>query len=223
MNIHKLNTESDAADAAPLAVGLSLQHDLYDLAETVLTTRAIRALEANATRYPIHRFIRCAAIRKLVPVFDDLALNSGLTAMRLEEGSLLLDGPNVFVQAKGNMKIEYCSCEFNIWTDTIARAESTVERLLKVVGERIDRNNMFTIDWQFMNARSGLVSASFDEVAGESIHDEAYPTLRTSVREFVQAYLDARETVLVLQGPPGTGKTRLVRAILAGMSRRDLC
>ena len=39
-------------------------------------------------------------------------------------------------------------------------------------------------------------------------------------REFVEAYLDARETVLILQGPPGTGKTRLVRAILAAMSKR---
>ena len=38
--------------------------------------------------------------------------------------------------------------------------------------------------------------------------------------EFVDGYLNARETVLILQGPPGTGKTRLVRAILAAMSKR---
>jgi len=40
------------------------------------------------------------------------------------------------------------------------------------------------------------------------------------VQAFIARYLDAKETVLVLQGPPGTGKTRLIRAILAEMSRR---
>ena len=37
----------------------------------------------------------------------------------------------------------------------------------------------------------------------------------------MESYLDARETVLVLQGPPGTGKTRLIRAILGELSRRN--
>jgi SpoVK/Ycf46/Vps4 family AAA+-type ATPase len=50
--------------------------------------------------------------------------------------------------------------------------------------------------------------------------DEAYPTLGEPVAQFIARYLAARETVLILQGPPGTGKTRLVRAILAAISRR---
>ena len=40
------------------------------------------------------------------------------------------------------------------------------------------------------------------------------------VTPLIEDYLRSNETVLVLQGPPGTGKTRLVRAILAAMSRR---
>ncbi len=40
------------------------------------------------------------------------------------------------------------------------------------------------------------------------------------VQAFIDRYLDAPETVLVLQGPLGTGKTRLVRAVLAAMSAR---
>ena len=37
---------------------------------------------------------------------------------------------------------------------------------------------------------------------------------------FIEHYLKAPETVLVLQGPPGTGKTLLIRAILGAISRR---
>jgi hypothetical protein len=220
MTIHKLNADHGKRDLQPLALGLSLHHDLYDLAETVLTTRTIRALETHAARYPIHRRMRCAAKRKLVPVFDDLALHTGLAAMRMDENSLLLDGAGVFVQAKGWSKAAYCSCEFNIWAESVARAEEIAHCISATIGEQIDRCGMFTIDWHFMNSRSGLVSASFDEVANEAIHDAAYPTLGMPVATFVDMFLQARETVLVLQGPPGTGKTRLVRAILAGLSKR---
>jgi hypothetical protein len=102
----------------------------------------------------------------------------------------------------------------------VARAEAVKEKLLNAVGDYLDRSKMFTIDWHFMNGRSGLASASFDELANDPIHDESYPSLGCGVVEFVKRYLSARETVLVLQGPPGTGKTRLVRAILAGISAR---
>lgn len=219
MSIHKINEKIDNNES-PLAVGLSLQQDMYDLAETVLTMRAVRSFDSNSMRYPIHREVRCAAKRKMVPIFDDLATQTGLSAMRMEEGRLLLDGPGVFIQARGWPKIDYCSCEFNIWADSVTRVDAVKEKLLSAVGEYLDRNKMFTIDWHFLNGRSGLASASFDELANDPIHDESYPSLGCSVAEFVDRYLAAGETVLVLQGPPGTGKTRLVRAILAGMSAR---
>jgi len=219
MSIHKIN-ERPAGESQPFAVGLSLQQDMYDLAETVLTMRAVRSFDNNSMRYPIHREVRCAAKRKMVPIFDDLATQTGLSAMRIEEGRLLLDGAGIFVQARGWPKIDYCSCEFNIWADSVSRADAVKEKLLSAVGEYLDRSKMFTIDWQFMNGRSGLASASFDELANDPIYDESYPSLGCSVVEFVERYIRARETVLVLQGPPGTGKTRLVRAILAGISAR---
>lgn len=37
---------------------------------------------------------------------------------------------------------------------------------------------------------------------------------------FIDRFLDASETAVVVQGAPGTGKTRLIRAILGEMSRR---
>lgn len=220
MTMHKLNTERVSAEARPLSVSLSFQHDLYDLGEAVFKTRAIQAFENAASRYAIHRLLRCAVRRSVEQTFDDLALNCGLAAQRLDRGALLLDGPGLFVHAEGRQKAGYCSCTFNVWADGTDRAEVARDTLFRTVGERIAPEEMFVIDWQFSNARSSLSSASFEEVVNEVLHDEAYPTLGEPVRQFVQKYLQASETVLVLQGSPGTGKTRLVRAVLGGISHR---
>jgi SpoVK/Ycf46/Vps4 family AAA+-type ATPase len=87
-------------------------------------------------------------------------------------------------------------------------------------GEHLQRRDMFTIDWRFASAHIGLTSASFDEAAEPALAMEAYPVLREPVDRYVERYLAARETVLVILGPPGAGKTRLVRSLLTAMSRR---
>ncbi len=220
MTIHKLNPDRVSAESRPFSVGVSFQHELYDLADVVFKTRAIQAFESTATRYPIHRQVRCAAHRKLEDLFDDLALNMDLVPQRLDAGSLLLDGPGVFVHAEGKRKADYCSCTFKLWADSKERAEGICATIFRIVGDERVRDQMFVIDWHFHTARSGLSSVSFEEVACDVLHDEAYPTLGGPVLEFVSRFLDAKETVLNLQGPPGTGKTRLVRAILSAMSRR---
>lgn len=98
--------------------------------------------------------------------------------------------------------------------------EAARARLLEIIGEQRVREEIFTIDWHFWTSHSGLSNVAFDELADAELVDEAYPMLGEPVASFVNRYLSARETVLVLQGPPGTGKTRLVRAILAALSRR---
>jgi hypothetical protein len=220
MSIHKFNSDLARANSEALAVGLHFQHEIYGFAETVLKARAIRALEGVAARYPIYRSVRCAARRKVEEIFDDLALHSGFGASRLDATSLLLDGPNVFIEAKGSRKADYSSCSFAIWTDSTSRADELRDLLFRLVGERYSREQMFTIDWHFTDRRAGLTYASFDELAGDHLHDAAYPSLGAPVRDFVSRYLAASETVLVLQGSPGTGKTRLVRAILEAISGR---
>jgi len=215
-----VTSDKPTAEARPFNVGVSFHHDLYDLGEAVFKTRAIQAFESVATRYPIHRLVRCAVPRSLEAVFDDLALNVGLAAQRLDTGSLLLDGPGVFVHAEGTRKADYCSCTFNVWADGKARAEQVRTSILRAVGERHLPEHMFVVDWHFCNSRGMLLTCAFEEVAQDVVLDEAYPTLGEPVRSFVQRYLRASETVLILQGAPGTGKTRLVRSILAALSRR---
>ncbi|HEU4602048.1 MAG TPA: hypothetical protein VFS24_08775, partial [Steroidobacteraceae bacterium] len=73
MSVYQVHSGSNVP-RRDLTVGLTLHHELYDLADAVLKTRAIRALESAAANYPIHRVVRCAARRKLELVFDDLAM-----------------------------------------------------------------------------------------------------------------------------------------------------
>lgn len=215
-----MSIDHPADQPRPFNVGVSFSHDLYDLGEAVFKTRAIQAFESAATRYPIHRLVRCAVPRALEDVFDDLALHAGLAAQRLDSGSLLLDGPGVFVHAEGTRKSDYCSCTINMWADSKERAERTRQALLQAAGERNLPEEMFVVDWHFCNSKGFLVSCPFEEVAKDVIVDEAYPALGEPVCDFIQRYLRANETVLILQGPPGTGKTRLVRSILGAMSQR---
>src|ERR1700679_2245408 len=137
----------------------------------------------------------------------------------MDSTSLLLDGPGVFVNVEGNRKIDYGSCTFHIWADSMKPLDQVRGKVVGIVGEQLVAHEMFTIDWHF-SSRQGLSSASFNEMADPAPYDEAYPTLAEPVAAFIARYLASRETVLILQGPPGTGKTRLVRAILAAMSAR---
>lgn len=219
MTVHKLNSESSNGESRSFGAGVSLQHDLSDVGGAVLKTRIIQAFENAATHYAIHRLVRCAVGRRLEETFDDLALDSGLTAQRLDQGSLLLEGPGVFVDAEGWEKSGYCTCTFRVWAATRERAEEVRERLLRTVGERQDPKDMFVLDWRFSAGHGGMASVSFEERAQEVVHDEAYPMLGEPVDALVQRYLRADDTVLVLQGPPGTGKTRLVRYLLGAMSQ----
>ena len=170
---------------------------------------------------PIYRLVRAAARRPLDELFDDLAQHAGLAAQRLGEGSLLLDGPGVLVSARGRRKTDYSSMTFAIWADSLVSLESIRDRLLGVVGNRRLREETFTIDWHFAAGELGLTSAEFEEVADPGSPDEAYPTLGEPIDRFIERYLAAPETVLILQGPPGTGKTRFVRAVSATCSFRS--
>jgi hypothetical protein len=220
MSIHKLNVESEPGKALPFDVGVSMSHRSYHFTDTIVRARAARALSGMPTHFPVCRLVRGAVRCKLEPLFDDIALHSGLAAHRLEEGFVLLEGSGLFVSAWGAWKGSYSSFYAHIWSDTIAKAEQMRETLMRILGDRRIQQQMFLISWQFTGSDGSLSSASFEEMADDDLMDEAYPSLGESVRSFIHRYLSAPETVLVLQGTPGTGKTRLVRAILGELSRR---
>jgi len=179
----------------PFQVGVSFQHDLYDLGEAVMKSRAIQAFDDAAARFPIHRLLRCAARRPLELVFDDLALNFGLAAQRLDTGSLLLDGPGAFVQAEGRNHAGYCSCTFNVWAESVDRLEQIRATMLRIVGDDRVRDQMFVIDWRFADRRGHCCSSSFEELADDDLLEEAYPMLGQPVDQFVDRFVRAPEAV----------------------------
>ena len=214
-----MDYEISAIDDYALPFGFHLRGDLRNLADTLLKVRALRAFDCSARRLPIHRKVRFAARRPLEGIFDDLALRAGLVAHRLDTAALLLDGHGVFVSASGSRKTDYSSGVLEIWAEDVVRVDAVRTNLLDIVGPQRVREEIFTVDWHFTATHSGLTNVAVDELADADLLDEAYPTLGP-VKPLIDEYLSSRETVLVLQGPPGTGKTRLVRAILAAMSRR---
>src|SRR5579859_1253866 len=121
MTLSKLNPEAVSAEKRPLSVSLSFQHTFNDIGEAVFKTRALQAFENAASRYAIHRLARCAVRRSVESTFDDLALNSGFAAQRLERGALLLEDTGLFVHADGRQKAGYCSCTFHVWADSKER------------------------------------------------------------------------------------------------------
>jgi len=210
---------AELVSGSRFAAGLS--QDVWDFADLALKMRFAHALEEGVTRYPIHRSLRFAARLELEALFDDLALNLGWEAQRLDSAAMILDADGLFISARGGRKSDYCSCLFGIWALTPQRAEQARAAILERVGAARIREPMFSIDWHFLTARGELQSASIEEMADDVLHDQAYPGLAGGVSDFIGRYLDAKETVLVLQGPPGTGKTRLIRAILGEISRRN--
>ena len=183
------------------------------------SNRTIRALEGREPGYAFVRKLRYAARVELEALMDAFALEPAWRVHRYGVDEAVIDGEGLYVFVYGTRKSEHCSFVFYIYAATVAQVEAVKERLIDKAGSTLITEAMFSIDWHF-RACNGLESASIEEVADAPLLDAAYPEVPGGVARFVEGYLDASESVLVLQGPPGTGKTRLIRAILAAMSRR---
>lgn len=193
---------------------------VWDFPDLILKSRIAAAIASGAARYPVCRRLRFAARTELDPLFDSIALDLGYRAERLDASALMLDGDEVFIVGRGGRKASYCSCHFSIWARTPQAAEHARASILALVEDSRIVEPMFSIDWHFLTGRGELESASIEELADDVLLDEAYPDVEGGINGFIDRYLRADETVLVLQGPPGTGKTRLIRAILGEISRR---
>jgi hypothetical protein len=200
---------------------IGVTRQTHSVGNLVFDARIAQALNEGVSRYPIHRIVRFAARVELEVLFDAVALDRGWRAERTNSEAMVIDGEGLFIAAYGSRKLDYCSCVFYIWAADVARAEAAKARLLEKAGTTRITEPMFTVEWTFVTSRGELESAYIEELANDVLHDRSYPEIAGGVRSFIDRYLAAQETVLVLQGPPGTGKTRLIRGILGEMARRN--
>lgn len=192
----------------------------YRIAGLVWCNRVIAALQDRVAGYSMHRELRFAARVELDVLMDAIALDPAWRVHRNGATEAIIDGDGLYVFAYGTRKADYSSWHFYIYATDTERVEGARERLLAKAGSTLVTEPMFSVDWHFLTGRGQLESAAIEEIASDVLHDAAYPEIQGGVKQFVDRFLDASESVLVLQGPPGTGKTRLIRAILATMSMR---
>jgi hypothetical protein len=64
---------------------------------------------------------------------------------------------------------------------------------------------MFTINWHFLSGTE-VESAEIEEIADAEPAGRGVSGDQGWRASFIERYLDAKETILVLQGPPGTGQ-----------------
>lgn len=200
---------------------------VYETDAAALNTRVLRSITERADGFATYRNQRFAVKQKLHEFYDTLARELGSEREKFYRGSevntLICQGDEFYFILQGGQKPNYASCSLNVWANTTQQLESVIDAVMKLAKPQIITDSMFSINWCFQAGSHGMQSVVIEEMANDVLHDEAYPTIVEqygSVQRFIEAYLDADETVVVLQGPPGTGKTRLIRGILGELTRR---
>ena len=155
-------------------------------------------------------------------VVDELQRSVPWAAHRIEQGSVLLVGDEVFVEVTARRReSQTCQLNLEVRASTPEEAKLAIDLVRGLLRGRLaEPTDEFTVVWAFRSAREELIVASVEETVTFQLVDAAYPTLQEGVHAFIEGFLASPECVLVIQGPPGTGKTQLIRAIAAAMSRR---
>lgn len=197
----------------------SLTLECYGLAEAHVSRLVKNSLELGIESFSVCESFGFAVGLDLKTVKAKLRSFGG-RLHALEENEALLEHMGCFASLRFAQKPKYCAARVKLWAPN-EEAGKQFEAAVKGAFENdMIKGTMFGVHWAYMGAR-GLDDVYIEEIFEDDLIDEAYPALSEhgGVDRFIESFLGSDEAVLILQGTPGAGKTRLVRKILAEMSR----
>lgn len=199
----------------------SIRIEVYSLADQILMRRIKDAVEKGKSAYPLCSSFGVAAWLDYAAVKTRVA-ESGWVVNAPEDNVMIIEAGDVFAVCVVSQKARYCSARLKMWAPTNEAGHKFEARFRALFDKELVTGEMFGLRWAFVG-QHGLDDVYVEEIFEDELLDEAYPELAEygGVKGFIDAYLASDETVLILQGSPGTGKTRLTRALLAEMARRD--
>jgi len=177
------------------------------------------AIAQGRSSYGIFRRHRFAIAARIPQFLDDVAEPSDACVHRIGPDALILIGPGAFALLSGENRLSYGSCVLDAFGVSKEAADGFCAAILRMAEDARLKETVVSINWCYMD-QTGLRTKRLEEAVDDVVHNAAYPSLRRPVADFIGAYLESAEPVLILQGKPGTGKTRLIRAILREISRR---
>lgn len=205
------------------AQGLKLETlstlQVHTFEDAALHSHLARALASGESGYPFFRSRQVAAKFNNLALLDRLAHRGGWQFQRPDPVTLVLRAAGAFAMVFATGRSSHCTFTLKLWAASPELADALETSLLAEINPYRITETLFRLEWRFMTGR-GLQRAATTERTQDTLLDESYPALADGLPGFIQRFLNAPESVLVLQGPPGTGKTRLVRAILREMSLR---
>jgi hypothetical protein len=208
--------------AKPLNLNLTSSSivEVRSYERAVLHAELAQALAGDEPGYPVYRQQQVAARIDPKLLLERIALRRDWQVQRPDSATLLIRTASAFLMVYATGIPQHCTMSFRLWAKdaTIATALES-ELLAETAHCRVATRALFHLDWRFLSAH-GLKEAMTVERPQDILLDEAYPALGEGVHAFIQRYLAAPASVLLLQGPPGGGKTRLIREILRQMSAR---
>jgi hypothetical protein len=187
-----------------LKYGINLR--THDVPEMVFKARCCERAAGGKNRYPIHRRTRFGARVELEALMDAIALDPSWRAERIH-ASYIGAGRGEGCSRPGGEAARRTTARAPS-TSTLATSPRPRPRATASSRRRRPRaspSRCFTINWHFI-AGDQVESAEIEEIADGALMDEAYPEIQGGVSAFIESYLDAKETVLVLQGRREPGR-----------------
>ena len=200
---------------------LNFDKTLYDEEDFLIINTNLKALLGGEgwDAYQVGFYTGLTVKLKREVAIDKIIGSKTLSLFSKSPDEFIVVTPNRSVIA--NMKIfqkpgyssMYCKC----WAKSREEQKAFETELHNIFKDDVTKGVVCGIQWAFTTSK-GMQTVYIEESFDDVVIEEAYPEIIRqwgTIENFISAYLESDEAILILQGPPGTGKSRLIRKILA--------